>query len=273
MLSNKELSALTKTKIQRKPRYVRIPLQMSNRVRDLKTNFNIDFVTARYNRCISMLEELSPTRTIYHLRMDRSTSRDWFYTYGRFCDAFRSLNNSRPIRRLHVTGFRMVNIETLHNGYILQSDTYISDLDCACVVLDSLARFMIPTGRITVLLHFNTSERNLTGIRNSIFSLESWNRVSWRLNIEHVTHLDKQVLQLSVPLDQAAAAINLAATVGGSKFVSADFRFFGLRMDCTILSSDELAKRYGSTNINVLLSGNRLRCFQKLGQLTKYRIL
>ena len=82
MLSDRQKSVLFKTRIVSKPRYVRVPLQMYNGVRELKTD-------------------------VYFPRL---LQKDWQRTYERFTCAFRSLNASRIIRRMHITGFRIVDI-------------------------------------------------------------------------------------------------------------------------------------------------------------------
>lgn len=241
---------------------------MSNRVRDLKTNFNFGRLSYRYSQALATLQTLADDPQIYHLRMDQGSPRDWHPLYCKLCDAFRSLNNSRPIRRMHVTGFRMVNIESCANGYRLLSDSYIAGLDCACVILDSLARFMLHNGRVTILLHCKGTDRQLSGLRGSLYACDQWNSSSWRISLVPVSHLGRNVLQLSVPRDSASVAINIAATVAGKSFQSAEFRFLGLRLDCDT-SAQDLSERYGTTDLGVLLSGNRYRCFQKIGQLTK----
>lgn len=269
MLSIKEKTALTKSRVRRKPRYVRIPVQDVSRVRVLTTNVNFVRVSERYERCVEVLQRLSADRPIYHLRIDSSAHREWFSTYCKLCDSFRSLNNSRPIRRMRITGFRMLNVDTRVGGYELRCDAYVSDLDCACVVLDSLARFMLRSGRITVLLHIKAANRMLSLLRGEILSHVNWDRSRWRLTIVRASHLDRDVLQLTVPIEEASTAINIAASLAGPRFASADFRFFGLRMDTELLTPEDLNQRYGSTDIGVMLSGNRYRCFQKFGQLTK----
>lgn len=269
MFSNKEKDALKKSRIRHRPRYVRIPLQDTSRVRALTTNVNFSRVSSRYDRCVEVLQRLSADRPIYHLRIDVSAHREWYSRYCKLCDSFRSLNNSRPIRRMRITGFRMVNIDTCVGGYQLRCDTFVSDLDCACVVLDSLARFMLRSGRITVLLHIRAANRMLSLLRGDILSHVNWDRTRWRLTVVRASHLDRDVLQLTVPIEDASTAVNIAASISGPRFASADFRFFGLRMDTELLSTDDLNERYGSADIGVMLSGNRYRCFQKFGQLTK----
>lgn len=67
-------------------------------------------------------------------------NKDWQRTYERFTCAFRSLNVSRIIRRMHITGFRIVDIVGAEKPYVMRSDTFVYGVDSACVVLDSLLR-------------------------------------------------------------------------------------------------------------------------------------
>lgn len=88
MLSDRQKSVLFKTRIVSKPRYVRVPLQMYNGVRELKTDVYFPRLLQQYQQNIELMQR----------------------TYERFTCAFRSLNASRIIRRMHITGFRIVDI-------------------------------------------------------------------------------------------------------------------------------------------------------------------
>lgn len=103
-------SVLFKTRIVSKPRYVRVPLQMYNGVRELKTDVYFPRLLQQYQQNIELMQRLLPDERICHLRADVHGIKDWQRTYERFTCAFRSLNVSRIIRRMHITGFRIVDI-------------------------------------------------------------------------------------------------------------------------------------------------------------------
>lgn len=140
MLSDRQKSVLFKTRIVSKPRYVRVPLQMYNGVRELKTDVYFPRLLQQYQQNIELMQRLLPDERICHLRADVHGIKDWQRTYERFTCAFRSLNASRIIRRMHITGFRIVDIVGAEKPYVMRSDTFVYGIDSACVVLDSLLR-------------------------------------------------------------------------------------------------------------------------------------
>lgn len=248
--------------MRRKPRYVRVPVQMSNRVRDLKTDVNFSQIAARFEVSIAQLQELATNDPIFHIRFDQTTNKEWYSTYCKLCDAFRSLNNSRVIRRMKISGFRMLNVSTHLNGHKMVSDTYVAGLDCASILLDSIVRFMMPAGRLTVLIDCRGSRRDMSILRSQIACSKYWNPQNWRITLR-----EDDRLYLTAPRETVVEAVNLAASLAGSHLRSVDFRFMSLRLDLD--SCPDLLKRYGSTDIAVMLSGYRYRTFQKFGQLTK----
>lgn len=138
MLSDRQKSVLFKTRIVSKPRYVRVPLQMYNGVRELKTDVYFPRLLQQYQQNIELMQRLLPDERICHLRADVHGIKDWQRTYERFTCAFRSLNASRIIRRMHITGFRIVDIVGAEKPYVMRSDTFVYGVDSAYVVLDSL---------------------------------------------------------------------------------------------------------------------------------------
>lgn len=163
MLSKQQKTTISATKMHRKPRYVRVPVQMSNRVRDLKTDVNFSQIAARFDTSIDQLRDMAAKEPVYHIRFDQTTNQ-WYSLYCKLCDAFRSLNNSRVIRRMRISGFRMLNVSTHLNGHKIVSDTYVAGLDCASILLDSIVRFMMPAGRLTVLIEWPFVSDSLAGI-------------------------------------------------------------------------------------------------------------
>lgn len=92
MLSDRQKSVLFKTRIVSKPRYVRVPLQMYNGVRELKTDVYFPRLLQQYQQNIELMQRLLPDERICHLRADVHGIKDWQRTYERFTCAFRSLN-------------------------------------------------------------------------------------------------------------------------------------------------------------------------------------
>lgn len=125
MLSDRQKSVLFKTRIVSKPRYVRVPLQMYNGVRELKTDVYFPRLLQQYQQNIELMQRLLPDERICHLRADVHGIKDWQRTYERFTCAFRSLNASRIIRRMHITGFRIVDIVGAEKPYVMRSDTFV----------------------------------------------------------------------------------------------------------------------------------------------------
>lgn len=140
MLSDRQKAILFETKIVSKPRYVRVPLQMYKGVRELKTDVYFPRLLQQYKQNIELMQRLLPDERICHLRADVHGIKDWQRAYERFTCAFRSLNASRIIRRMHITGFRIVDVVGAEKPYVMRSDTFVYGVDSACVVLDSLLR-------------------------------------------------------------------------------------------------------------------------------------
>lgn len=262
MLSQQQKTTISATQMRRKPRYVRVPLQMSNRVRDLKTDVNFSKIAGRFDVSLAQLHELAADEPIYHIRYDQTAGRDWYSPYCKLCDAFRSLNNSRVIRRMRISGFRMLNVSTHLNGHKIVSDTYVAGLDCASVLLDSVVRFMMPAGRMTVVVACRGSRRDVSILRGQIASSEYWNSQNWRITLR-----EDNRLYLTASRESVVEAVNLVASLAGQRLQSIDFRFMNLRIDLD--ACPDLYARYGAADIAVMLSGYRYRTFQKFGQLTK----
>ena len=110
-----------------KPRYVRVPIQISNRVRDLKersisrrllpgsTCRSISFTTWHFETDLSY-----PIRSNDQSGMAASAFSKgcrWYFIYCKLCDAFRNLNNSRNIRRIRDFRILDVNVSLHLNSY------------------------------------------------------------------------------------------------------------------------------------------------------------
>lgn len=64
-------------------------------------------------------------------------------------------------------------------------------------------------------------------------------------------------------------ALNLCLNLGASRVVSAYFMASRLRLDFDVMETSEFRKRYEYLDINVLLSGRRLRRVQRFGQISR----
>ena len=98
MLSPKQKKALFGASIESRPRYVRVPLQMVNSVRELNTDVNFARLVAQFEQTDDRLRS-STNEPIAHIRLDTSGVRGWADFYDRYCSAYRALNGSRIIRR------------------------------------------------------------------------------------------------------------------------------------------------------------------------------
>ncbi len=129
MLSQTQKTVISNTKIRPRKRYVRLPLQRSNRVRALKTDVNLNQTEAHFNNALNDLRRFSYGSPIVHIQFDFTTTRHWSDPYERICDAYRSHNGSRILRRMHITGFRLFNVERRVNCYKIYTDHYIANFE------------------------------------------------------------------------------------------------------------------------------------------------
>ena len=263
MLSEKQKRVLFGSRIESRPRYVRVPLQMKNGVRELSTDVNYRRLSAQYCRANEALRD-STTEPIVHVRLDASGSRDWIGWYDRYCSAYRGLNSSRIIRRMQITGYRLLNVVCLKGGYEITTDAYIRGVDEACVILDMIARTILPSGRHAVTLDLNGSPQQNRALLSEIKSSGMW-RASWRIELGTISR--KMILRAD--RSEIVEALNLCLNLGASRVVSAYFMASRLRLDFDVMETSEFRKRYEYLDINVLLSGRRLRRVQRFGQISR----
>lgn len=166
---------------------------------------------------------------------------------------------------MRVTGFRLINVTCQSYGYLVASDSYVCGLDEACVILDALAQLFLPSGRESVYVYFRASPERLKVIRASVVNSPDWSR-SWVLETKSV---EGGVLKLTAPVAQLVAALNYLLTTASVPFEKLRFTLGVITMDLNCDLGKELKERHGESDINVLLSGYRIRRFQKFGTLTK----
>lgn len=266
MLSNKEKHVLFGSDMRYRSHYVRVPLQMCNGVHELKTDLNFSRLAPAYDRASERLETVAHGEPILHIRTDTNVSQ-WLPEYEKICAAFRSVNASRVLRRMQITGFRLVNMICKPGGYVVMSDSFVIGIDCACVILDALARLLLPSGRVDLVIGFEASQRTVQIIRNAAVTHPEW-RKGWTLTLQESTKY-RYTLTLRADRSQIVGAANIILGLSGSAFRGMFFRFVGLAMDFDTDIGDDLYARYGETDINVLLSGYRVRRFQRFGRITK----
>lgn len=185
MLSEKQKRVLFGSRIESRPRYVRVPLQMKNGVRELNTDVNFHRLLQLFDRADATLRG-STTEPITHIRMDLSGCRDWIGMYDRYCSAYRGLNSSRIVRRMQITGYRLVNVICHRGGYDIMTDAYVRGVDEACVILDMIARTILPSGHQSVLLDLDGSLKQRQALRSTIVSSGYWRR-GWRMESQIVS--------------------------------------------------------------------------------------
>lgn len=264
MLSEKQKRVLFGTTIRRRPQYVRVPLQTVNGVHELKSDLQFERILPAYEAAkVQLLNHAGP-RPIFHIRVD-SNARVWLPSYEKICAAYRSLNGSRILRRMRVTGFRLVNVSCLPTGFLVASDSYVCGLDEACVILDALAQMFLPSGRESIYVRFHTTPARLKVVRAGAVNCGDWS-ASWELEVKT---FEGGVLKLTAPAAQLVAALNVLLSRSDAPFESLRFCVGAISMDMRFDLGKELRERHGESDINVLLSGYRIRRFQRFGTLTK----
>lgn len=263
MLSEKQKRVLFGSRIESRPRYVRVPLQMKNGVRELSTDVNYRRLSEQYCRANEALRN-STAEPIAHIRMDASAIREWIGWYDRYCSAYRNLNSSRIIRRMQITGYRLLNVVCLKGGYEITTDAYVRGVDEACVILDMIVRTVLPSGRYSVALELNGSPQQQRALLSEIKASGMW-RPSWRIEL---TALSRKMI-LRADRSEIVEALNLCLDLGASRVLSASFLASRLRLDFDLMETSEFRKRYEYLDLNVLLSGRRLRRVQRFGQISR----
>lgn len=264
MFSEKQKRVLFGTAIRHRPQYVRVPLQNVNGVHELKSDLQFERILPAYDAAKNQLLNFASDRPIYHIRVDGS-AREWLPFYEKICAAFRSVNGSRVLRRMRISGFRLINVARHSFGYLISSDSYVCGLDEMCVILDALAQLFLPAGRESVYIHYRCSAERLKIICATACNSPNWSR-SWLLEVKTV---EGGVLKLTAPTSQLVEALNYLLTTTPSTFEKLRFLPGIITMDMQYDLGKELRERHGETDINVLLSGYRIRRFQKFGTITK----
>ena len=265
MLSPKQKKALFGASIESRPRYVRVPLQMVNSVRELNTDVNFARLVAQFEQTDDRLRS-STTEPIAHIRLDASGVRGWADFYDRYCSAYRALNGSRIIRRMRVTGYRMINISCRSTGYDVVTDSYVRGIDEACVILDMLVRSILSSGRIAVTIETDGTTLQTNRLRSAIVSHDEWRR-SWTLE-RCIAPAGQMILRAD--RSEIVEALNLCLNLASSLVHSVSFLGSCIALDFQPMEHHTLKQRYEYLDLNVLLSGRRLRRVQRFGQSRGY---
>lgn len=96
--------------------------------------------------------------------------------YDCYCSAYRGLNASRIVRRMQITGYRLVNVICHRAGYDILTDAYVRGIDEACVILDVIARTTLSSGRHAVAIETNGTTLQTNRLRSAILSHSEWRR-------------------------------------------------------------------------------------------------
>lgn len=253
-------------------RYVRVPFQKYRNIYELKTDVNFERLFDRFNSLISILSNWTPNE-IYRIQADTVLrSPKWFETYRKMQSAYRTLNSTRTLRRMQITGFRLCNI-SCPSPHVFQicTDTYVTEQLHALTLFDFILNTNVPAGQetIDVAIEFDGGLRDRRLIIDQATSYEDWNRRAWSLHdCEQQKHYFQ--IRLHAPTSDVVPALGLLldTPLGGRGFRSAKCRYYNLTLDRESDTPESyLRQRYGATDINVLLSPHRYRTIQTFGRL------
>lgn len=264
MISTNTIKTLSNSKMRRKHAYVRVPTQICNRVLVLNTNVNSDRITSMFTRALSDLKTLAILDPIYHISINTWCIR-WLDFYDKYTAAFRALNGSRTLRNLHVSGFRLINFEKTINKYDVRSDVYVCGTECMCVLLDLLARALLPSGSINIALHLSCTHERAVRHRSAILNSPNWRRCPLTLS---TTTRSQATLKFTCALDKLCESIGLVTSIVGEDFCGLSVQMFGLSVDLD--TSLNIEERHTYNDPSITLSGYRLRRFQRFGRIAKF---
>lgn len=254
--------------------YVRVPSNLSTNVKELRTDVNFALLENRFERSMAVLRSFVLTDPIVHVSMDCPCCPDWTERYAQITRAFRVINFSRVVRKMHVTGLRLINILCEHTGFTLYLDAYFLGLDQAFVVLHAL----ISSDPLAVNLNdheeaeitFRGGAQAAKVLMGSVLSHEEWRR-TW--SIERCAGVLSGIYKVRVRARASdivrACSLVVDRAAPQSSLLEIRFRWRHLRVD---LDQDlDLKRRHGFLDVNVLLSGFRIRRMQHFGRmLPKY---
>lgn len=250
--------------------YVRVPSDLSTNVKELKTDVNFDLLSSRFERSMAVLRSFVTTDPIVHISMDCLYCSDWTERYAQITRAFRVINLTRAVRKMHVTGLRLINILRERLGFTLYLDAYFLGLDQAFVLLHAL----VSSDPLAVGLNdheeaeitFRGGAQAAKVLMASVLSHEDWRR-TW--SIERCAGVLSGIYKVRVRARASdvvrACSLVVDRATPQSSLLEIRFRWRHLRVD---LDQDlDLKRRHGYLDINVLLSGFRIRRMQHFGRL------
>lgn len=165
---------------------------------------------------------------------------------------------------MQITGYRLLNVTCQRTGYEITTDAYVRGVDQACVILDMIARTILPSGRHTVIIDLNGTPQQCRNLLAQIKASGMWSG-SWRIELSSIS----RKLTLRADRSEIVEALNICLDFGGSRVVSAYFLASRLHLDFDVMDATEFRKRYEYLDINVMLSGRRLRRVQRFGQISR----
>ncbi len=126
-----------------KPCYIRVPIQISNRVLTTERSISRRLLPGSTCRSISFTTWHFGTDLSYPIRSNDQSGMAasafskgcrWYFIYCKLCDAFRNLNNSRIIRRIRDFRILDVDVSPHLNSYKTVSTPLRCRFDCASIV-------------------------------------------------------------------------------------------------------------------------------------------
>lgn len=164
--------------MRRKPCYIRVPIQISNRVRDLKErSISRRLLPGSTCRLISFTTWHFGTDLSYPIRSnDQSGMAASAFSKGcRWYFIFRNLNNSRIIRRIRDFRILDVDVSPHLNSYKTVSTPLCCRFDCASILFDFICPVHV-VGCLTVLIECRDNCQDMLILRGQIACSEYWTR-------------------------------------------------------------------------------------------------
>ena len=233
----------------------------NSQVRVLNTYLNMDIVEQRYNETKRKLKTLADTQPIYCIRCDKPT-RNWFRTYGQLCEAQRCINKSRILRRMCVTGFRIVHLTTQK----ISSDTLIVGTNEMAIILRSMLTTFTTAERIVFSVHITSKKILPKYIPDLLREQPEWS-AKWYI-VEDRTDGKSGVFTITARTEQIANIIGMLSERFALRLDKITFRMnTNLYVYAEKNIPNDMRERYQFNDINVALDGRQVKRFQTFGLL------
>lgn len=161
---------------------------------------------------------------------------------------------------------RLVNVICHRGSYEILTDAYVRGVDEACIILDMIARTTLSSGRHAVAIETNGTTLQTNRQHSAILSHSEWRRL-WTLE-RYVAPAGKMMLRAD--RSEIVEALNLCLNLASSLVHSVSFLGSCIALDFQPMERHTLKQRYEYLDLNVQLSGRRLRRVQRFGQSRGY---